>query len=172
MLVFVLFFLMSFGAFGAEHGILAWPEGEDISSFPIESGPLSPDRQKELGLHEAELREWVYTPTLNWHRDLEGGRFVLERLSYDTKVLSDKDNIPRYKKDCGNRLIFLPRKEWQKPVGDLLLPTTKTNTPWWHSLLFPAGFIFGLLVGWLVAKASTTHPTSANTPRGVAVLPL
>lgn len=157
------------GATPNHDSAIGLPIGSALDQFPIEPGPLSPARQKELGLHETKLGEWAYTPILNWHRQLEDGRFVLERLPYDTEVLSDKEGIPRYKKDCGNRLIVWPQslRDWQKPVGDML-SNKSTTDDWRFPLLWLATCLAGLIGWWLRGLSQTPPPppppTTPTTP--------
>jgi len=84
------------------------PQGIDLVKYPKdEKAPMSIKRQMELGLKVAQLRyDWW---GLNWHREIEGGRWLWEKIPAGKIVLVDKNGNQIYKADCVNRLVWMPR---------------------------------------------------------------
>ena len=144
---FVLSLVLCASAF-AQKGQFALPEGAEIEKYPIKNYPLTGREQAELGLSPKTLiKEQVFQ---NHFRKLggKGGRFVLETLKTGTLVLVDNAGNPRYKADCGNRLVGVPEgfvsskvTYSSEPVG--LGDHASNNSDGWHKKFANAiwGFI-------------------------------
>lgn len=107
--VFALLALAPVFAQPTVRGSFAEPVGAEIVRFPIMPRPLTLSQQAELGLTAIRLDASVVVE--NHFRNLRDaqGRFVLETLPVGTIVLVDRGGKLRYKADCGNRLVEVPK---------------------------------------------------------------
>ncbi|MEK7174584.1 MAG: hypothetical protein AAB759_02910 [Patescibacteria group bacterium] len=154
MAVLVLAFLVAGSvAFAAPLAEKAIPDGVRLGSYPEFSRPLTIGEQADFGLHPVRLSEpWT---GYNFHRKVEGGRYVLETLATGTLVLADESGNPIYKADCGNRLGSLPvcpACPATSAAGGGTLPETFSDAPlqsrwagFWHGV----GALAKAL-GWLI----------------------
>ena len=94
---------------------VAMPPGAMIDTYPIlDTGgkPLSVEVYTRLGLKPCVLREdWTGFNWYSTYQGVESNRFWYETLSAGTEALCDAEGVPRYKTDCGNRLVAIPQCE-------------------------------------------------------------
>ncbi len=82
------------------------PDAElGYTQYPIYPKALTEPQMARLEVKPRRLN--APTVVFNHYRRLNGkdGRFVLETLPVGTVVLVDKNNVLRYKADCGNRIV-------------------------------------------------------------------
>lgn len=113
------------------------PEGAELEKYPVMPGPLSVADQAKLGLAAKTLDRPV--DFFNHYRNVRNGRFVFETLPAGTIVLASADGKPRYKADCGNRLVEPAKCPTCPPVkndsvadtlgGKKSSPTNGASTP-------------------------------------------
>jgi len=89
----------------AQRGIMAAPIEADTISYPIMKRPITVADMARMNLHPMKLDTAV--TVLNWYRDKN--RFLLETLVKGTVVLQDSAGVIRYKADCSNRLVEMPK---------------------------------------------------------------
>ncbi|MFA7216832.1 MAG: hypothetical protein WC095_02530 [Candidatus Paceibacterota bacterium] len=119
---FAIFFAMLALPVFAQRGEFTIPADAEMDKFPVVSGPLSTRQQAEMRLAPHFLRKAIVVQ--NHFRGLRDnkGRFVLETLPANTIVLVDTTGTIRYKADCGNRLVEVP-----KPVEEVASTVTYSN---------------------------------------------
>ncbi len=85
---------------------IAYPAQAELDRFPIiwTKNPAQAEVRRTLGALGLRLEvlkvEWT---GYNWYRHLN--RFVYETIPVGTLVYVDSAGIPRYREDCGNRLV-------------------------------------------------------------------
>ena len=125
----------------SHHGVATDPKGFDAKyQKVVGEGPLTAEQMANMGLTPKKLRyPWRGH---NFHRNVEGGSWLLETLPVGTLVAVDARGDQVYKVDCANRLV------WD---GDIPAPASKPKpkptptlgpsvgrrfwnwlwTPWW-----------------------------------------
>lgn len=85
----------------------AMPAGLDTSRFPIfhKTEPMSAVRMADLGLRPVRLDTAIVV--FNWTEARK--RFQYDTIPAGVVVAVDTENIPRYRQDCSNRLVLLPK---------------------------------------------------------------
>ncbi|MDB5194810.1 MAG: hypothetical protein JWN50_824 [Parcubacteria group bacterium] len=88
-----------------ERGASAVPVQAELDKFPIMPHVLTAAEMARLDLRPVPLdSDRVF---FNWNRSIR--RFELDTLHRGTIVLIDKNDVVRYKADCGNRLVEYKR---------------------------------------------------------------
>ncbi|MBI4067900.1 hypothetical protein HY413_00645 [Candidatus Kaiserbacteria bacterium] len=90
----------------------ATPVGVDLVKYPLMpkvfTGAEAIAKMAEFGLRPVKLRyPWR---GMNYHREVEGGRWVFETLPVDTIVLVNAAGDQVYKADCWNRLKWIDER--------------------------------------------------------------
>lgn len=122
----------------------ATPAGVDLAKYPLMpkalAGAEAIAKMAELGLRPMKLRyPWR---GYNFHREVEGGRWVFETLPVDTVVLVNAAGDQVYKADCWNRLKWVDERPCPvcaqtpapTPAPGLGIARRVWNwlwTPWW-----------------------------------------
>jgi len=103
----LLVFTLTFGVtpLQAQRTVMAAPIDADTISYPIMKKPITVVNMARMNLHPVKLDTAVMV--FNWYRDKN--RFVLETLVPGTVVLQDSAGVIRYKADCSNRLVEMPK---------------------------------------------------------------
>ncbi|RJQ14337.1 hypothetical protein C4553_01325 [Candidatus Parcubacteria bacterium] len=125
------------------------PPNAEVEKYPVFGGRLSERQEAELKLRPVYLeREFSGH---NWHQSRR--QFVFDVLPAGTMVLVDLAGVPRYKMDCGNRLVA-----WEQscPKCPEPVPAAKTAGQEQSSKSFTdrlKDFISALwrFLGWLLA---------------------
>lgn len=100
----------------------ATPAGANLGRYPLKAKRLTRQEEVDLGLRTVALRyDWT---GFNYHREVEGGRWVWEKLPAGTLVHVDETGNQLYKEDCGNRLVWWPSDPFGRPVT---IPLTILN---------------------------------------------
>lgn len=94
----------------------------EFDKFPTFNRPLTTEEEKSLGLKKMVLVKPLIC--LNWSKKLQ--KFIFDTLSIGTIVLIDKNEIIRYKVNCGNRLIKV-EKETREETEVTKNPLKKQN---------------------------------------------
>jgi hypothetical protein len=81
------------------------PDNARLDKYPLKSAQLSPELQAKFGLTPKVLdTPWT---GFNHYRSIDG--WVLDTLPAKTLVLIDRDGVPTYKYECGNRLVAMQK---------------------------------------------------------------